>query len=459
MASVLEETPQGLVAVRPVSLSRPREVWWKQLRPSAARFAAVFLTVFVGLRLAEAGLLSLAAATTLAAIFVASRHLFQRVLPLPLGLNPSLPSLVVVVMALLILAPFGLWTGSSWGQLCFISALVLGTSGIECVLEPPAPRRRVLVVGASNGGGQLVRDLEKHPALPFDVIGVVDDARDADTGPAPRLGATAELATIVLESEPDLLVLADPAAQTTTLSQLLDVATAGFRVIPIHQFHEHAFGRVPVDHLTPAWFMSILHLYQRSYSRFAKRAFDLTIATFALPFLALFVPLLALLVRLTSAGPILFRQVRLGENGEPFEMIKFRTMVDGVETPGSAVWADEGDPRITRIGRLMRRMRLDELPQLWNVVRGDMSIVGPRPERPEFLALLEDEVPFWTRRHLVKPGLTGWAQVRHPYTGDVAGAAEKLSYDLYYLKHRSLRLDLAIVAMTAMIVAGGFGSR
>jgi lipopolysaccharide/colanic/teichoic acid biosynthesis glycosyltransferase len=237
------------------------------------------------------------------------------------------------------------------------------------------------------------------------------------------------------------------------------VAAVGFRVIPIHQFHEYAFGRVPVDLLSSAWFMSVLHLYQRTYSRLSKRAFDLVILTVALPVLALLVPLMALLVRLSSAGPVLFRQIRVGEHGEPFQMIKFRTMVDGAEAPGRAVWAGEGDPRITPIGRLMRRMRLDELPQLWNVLCGDMSIVGPRPERPEFLELLEDEVPFWSRRHLVKPGLTGWAQVRHPYTADVAGAAEKLSYDLYYLKHRSLRLDLAIVAMTAATVAGGFGSR
>jgi lipopolysaccharide/colanic/teichoic acid biosynthesis glycosyltransferase len=150
---------------------------------------------------------------------------------------------------------------------------------------------------------------------------------------------------------------------------------------------------------------------------------------------------------------LLFKQVRLGESGKTFEILKFRTMVDGAEEPGTAVWAAEMDPRITRVGHFLRKTRMDELPQLWNVLRGDMSVVGPRPERPEFVDVLEAEVPFWTRRHLVKPGITGWAQVRRGYTSDLEGTAEKLSYDLFYLKHRSVALDLAIVVKTLAIVA------
>src|SRR5437867_1964661 len=135
-----------------------------------------------------------------------------------------------------------------------------------------------------------------------------------------------------------------------------------------------------------------------------------------------------------SSTPVFFRQLRLGESGKVFEILKFRTMIDGAEQPGMAVWAKEDDPRVTRIGRVLRRTRVDELPQLWNVLRGEMSIVGPRPERPEFLELLRETVPFWTRRHLVKPGITGWAQVCHGYTADAMATADKLAYDLYYLK-------------------------
>jgi exopolysaccharide biosynthesis polyprenyl glycosylphosphotransferase len=459
MASVIEETAAGLRAAPPVSIAPPNRARWSWLRSVAVRFAVVFLVVYTGARWLNAGALpSLAAAVMLALCFLGTRRMFQRTLPLPLGLNPSFPSLGVTVLLLLAVARLALGAGGLGIPLFISAVLVFGITVLECVVEPPARRRRVLVVGASHRSEQLARDLERQSALPFDVIGIVDDCVVVDDGLSARRGID-ELAEIVVESRPDLIVLADDAEQETVLQELLDVAAVGFRVIPIHQFHEYAFGRVPVDLLSSAWFMSVLHLYQRTYSRLSKRAFDLVILTVALPVLALLVPLMALLVRLSSAGPVLFRQIRVGEHGEPFQMIKFRTMVDGAEAPGRAVWAGEGDPRITPIGRLMRRMRLDELPQLWNVLCGDMSIVGPRPERPEFLELLEDEVPFWSRRHLVKPGLTGWAQVRHPYTADVAGAAEKLSYDLYYLKHRSLRLDLAIVAMTALTVAGGFGSR
>jgi exopolysaccharide biosynthesis polyprenyl glycosylphosphotransferase len=205
--------------------------------------------------------------------------------------------------------------------------------------------------------------------------------------------------------------------------------------------------------------MGVLHLYQRPYSRIVKRTFDILAAGTALLLAAPLLLAVALIVRATSSGPILFRQLRLGEGGKLFQICKFRTMVENAEKDGVAVWAREDDPRVTTIGRALRRTRLDELPQLWNVLRGDMSVVGPRPERPEFIELLQETVPFWTRRHLVKPGITGWAQVRRGYTADAMGTAEKLSYDLYYLKYRSLVFDLAIATQTFRIVLSGFGSR
>jgi lipopolysaccharide/colanic/teichoic acid biosynthesis glycosyltransferase len=212
---------------------------------------------------------------------------------------------------------------------------------------------------------------------------------------------------------------------------------------------------VPLSHVTPAWFLGIIHLYRRPYSRITKRLFDLSIVAIIFVLTAPLWPVIALLVWSTSRGPILFRQVRLGEGGKPFAILKFRTMVDGAEEPGKPIWATKSDQRVTLIGRFLRRTRLDELPQLWNVLRGDMSVVGPRPERPEFLQLLEQGVPFWTRRNLVRPGITGWAQLRNGYTSDLNGASRKLSYDLYYLKHHSLMLDLAITVRTASAVVSG----
>ena len=160
-----------------------------------------------------------------------------------------------------------------------------------------------------------------------------------------------------------------------------------------------------------------------------------------------------------TPGPLLYKQTRSGEHGRPFTILKFRSMAAAAEEPGKAQWAGHDDPRIIAGGRLLRRTRLDELPQLWNVLRGDMTIVGPRPERPEFMTLLSHEVPFWSQRLVAQPGITGWAQIRAPYSFDELGAEEKLSYDLWYLRHRSLALDTVICVKTMATLLTGAGAR
>ena len=243
------------------------------------------------------------------------------------------------------------------------------------------------------------------------------------------------------------MILTDEHVSSWAVDPLLDLAPAGFRVVGVSHFIEHALGRVPLRHLTPTWFMSMLHLRQKPYTRVAKRAFDLAIASLGLLLALPLLPVLALLVRLTP-GPVIYRQTRVGEGGRHFTIFKFRTMRDDAENEGAPRYAQVDDSRVTRIGRLLRQTHLDELPQLWNVVRGEMSIVGPRPERPEFVDLLEHTVPFWTRRLLVKPGITGWAQLRCGYAYDASSAAEKLSYDLWYLRNRNVVVDLAICFKT-----------
>jgi lipopolysaccharide/colanic/teichoic acid biosynthesis glycosyltransferase len=202
----------------------------------------------------------------------------------------------------------------------------------------------------------------------------------------------------------------------------------------------------------------VLHLYQRPYGRLAKRLFDIVVAAVGL---LVTVPLMLVAVVIvgSSGGPLFYRQLRLGANGRPFWILKFRSMYVGAEQPGVARWAEANDPRIIRGGRFLRLTRIDELPQLWNVLNGDMSIVGPRPERPEFVEELEADVPFWDRRHLVKPGITGWAQIRSGYAADTLGTEEKLSYDLWYLRHRSLLLDFVICLKTVPRVVSGWGAR
>jgi exopolysaccharide biosynthesis polyprenyl glycosylphosphotransferase len=322
------------------------------------------------------------------------------------------------------------------------------------------PATRLLVVGASSSVLDLVHDIRAGRGGGYGVIGVVQDSEpDLDSfGGVPVLGRISDLHEVITASTPDIVVLAPGPNRPQTFMRLLDAAEAGFRVVELPQFYEHAYGRVPVEDLTRAWFMSVLHLYQRPYSQLTKRTVDLIGAGVLLVLTLPLFPLLALFVR-QSKGPMILRQLRLGEHGRLFTIYKFRTMRADAEPAGRAVWADADDPRVTRAGGVMRRLRLDELPQLWNVVRGDMSLVGPRPERPEFLAELNARVPYWTRRHLVKPGLTGWAQVRQGYTASAEATSEKLSYDLWYIRHRSLTVDVAILLRTFAVVLRGDGKR
>jgi exopolysaccharide biosynthesis polyprenyl glycosylphosphotransferase len=339
--------------------------------------------------------------------------------------------------------------------LTIAGGIAIGCFLYELVQRRVAPRRRVLLVGAGDGGAQLARELETHRELPFECVGIVDDGPGANGSAA--LGTVDDLPALIERECPDLIILAGVEDRGRVIQRIFDASMFRFRLVDVNHFYEDAFGSVPLHTVTPTWFMSLLHLHRRPYSRLSKRAFDLVVIAIAMVPVGLLVPFVALLVRRSGPGPIMFRQTRLGEGGRPFELYKFRTMVADAERQG-AVWASAADPRITPIGRFLRRTRLDELPQLWNVLRGDMSIVGPRPERPEFLEQLAREVPFWERRHLVKPGITGWAQLRCGYTDDSLGAATKLSHDLYYLKHRSLLLDMAIAAKTAAILVRGTGA-
>ena len=311
---------------------------------------------------------------------------------------------------------------------------------------------RVLVVGSPSVADSLVEEVQRT-RVPFEVVGIVADTFEPSSRGVPLLGAVADLPAIVEEGRPELIVLADTPGCDAAVERLLEIPRGRFRVVGLSSFYEWAFGRVPVPYLTPSWFLSLIHLRQRASARWSKRTFDIALSSIALLILAPLLVVAALLVA-TTRGPIVFRQIRIGERGRLFTIYKFRTMRADAEQAGGAVWASAGDPRATRIGSMLRRTHLDELPQLLNVLRGDMSIVGPRPERPEFVELLEAVVPSWRRRLLVKPGITGWAQVRSGYAADPESTAVKLSYDLWYLRHRNLVIDLAVCAKTFFIVLG-----
>ena len=316
----------------------------------------------------------------------------------------------------------------------------------DAVLERTV-RRRVLVIGAT-AAADIAQAAAADPRTPFEVI----DAQTTPESPMHSLAALDQLAVVVESQRPDVIVLSDDQFCSKALERLLDMTERRFRVAGLTTFYEYAFGRVPVRQMTPMWFLSLLHLRQRPERRPLKRVFEVVAATVGLLFVALLFPLLAVLIKACSPGPVIYRQLRIGAGGRLFTMYKFRTMRVDAERPGPAFAQGHIDPRCTKIGAILRRTHLDELPQLWNVLKGEMSIVGPRPERPEFVEMLEAEVPYWSRRLLAKPGLTGWAQVRCGYASDSATSADKLSYDFWYLRHGNLAVDVAVCFRTLLLM-------
>jgi exopolysaccharide biosynthesis polyprenyl glycosylphosphotransferase len=320
----------------------------------------------------------------------------------------------------------------------------------ETVVERTATRR-VLVVGAG-----AVADLEEAARragrVSFEIVAAQSQA-------SPDLLNPLDVAPIVEAQQPDLVVLADDQSSSAAIERLLDITDRRFRVVGLTSFYEYAFGCVPVSKMTPLWFMSLLHVRQRAPRRPSKRLFDVVVATLGLLVLALLFPLFALAIKCCSRGPAIYRQVRVGERGRRFTMYKLRTMCTSAEAGTGAVFAQAGDPRCTRIGAFLRKTHLDELPQLWNVLKGEMSIVGPRPERPEHIAMLEQHVPYWSRRLMLKPGLTGWAQVQSGYADDFASAADKLSHDFWYMRHGNLAIDVAVCLQTVRLALEALNPR
>lgn len=312
-------------------------------------------------------------------------------------------------------------------------------------------RMRIAVIGSQRSATDLARELSLAGIPTYEVVGriaVTGGPTEAQPEEVSTLGALDRLAEAIERNDIDLLVMTSEAPRFAVFEELsTNCLHLPVRLWELSSFYEDVFGHVPVAEINAAWFQYIMHPKYRSVAPASKRAVDvvgaLLIGLVALPVIALF----ALAIRRESGGSIFFKQTRIGEGGRPLVIYKLRTMRE--TGSGAAEWAPDAEHRVTRVGRLLRSMHLDELPQLLNVLRGDMSLVGPRPEQPEFVNRLEEVLPFYQRRHLLKPGLTGWAQVRCGYAGSDVGSAWKLSHDLYYLKHRSMAFDLAILGETA----------
>jgi exopolysaccharide biosynthesis polyprenyl glycosylphosphotransferase len=310
----------------------------------------------------------------------------------------------------------------------------------------------VLIVGGGERARAIAKALKQVSPVSYHVTGFVDDdpaMRGQVLDGMPMLGRTGDLPWLVTHLEIQEIVVATERYVETDLFQLLvDCHGLGARVSYMPDLYDKLSRRIPIQHIDPAWALNVLERLPSRLSLSFKRLVDLALAGVGLLVFAPLLPLVALAIRLDSPGPVFYRQIRSGRAGRPFAILKFRTMSTDAEKDGRARWATEDDPRITRVGRFLRKTRLDELPQLHNVLRGEMSIVGPRPERPEFIEQLEQDIPFYRTRLMVKPGLTGWAQIHYRYGNSVEDALIKLQYDFYYLRYWSLLLDLYIIFRT-----------
>lgn len=320
--------------------------------------------------------------------------------------------------------------------------------------------RRALLVGAGKSGRSLLELLNGNHPAPFKVIGVIDDDPQMEgqlVAGAPVLGDNRALLDMAeREAVSEVIVAIKGEMQGDMFQSLLDAQERGLEIMRMPVAYEELLGRVPIAHLEADWLLRSFVDEIRVSGLYVvlKRVVDLVGSIAGLLAFAVLSPFIALAVLIGSGRPIFFRQARLGQGGRVFQVFKIRTMSHDAEADGEAHWAEDRDPRTTTVGRVLRRTHLDEFPQFLNVFRGEMSLVGPRPERPELVERLQQEIPFYRARLLVKPGVTGWAQVNYGKGASVQGSAEKLEYDLYYIKHRGLLLDLWIVLRTIGRVFG-----
>lgn len=355
---------------------------------------------------------------------------FPRLLP---GNDSALVGLIILTFLL-----FGWRTAYAW------------------LVQQPFLRERVYVLGTGERAQRLVHGLRRHAEMGVEVIGWTGTLEGAVT----RESVASHLLGLAKGNGVHRVIVAMPDRRNTLpVEELLDLRLAGVKVEEATSWLEKISGRIEVEQLNPSWLIFADGFrFSRGFSAL-RRALS-TIAAFVGLVISLpLMPFVMLAIRIDTKGPIFYRQARVGIGRSNFHCYKFRTMFEDAEADTGATWAWDDDPRITRVGKFLRVSRLDEIPQLWCVLKGDMAFVGPRPERPEFVEWLSKEIPFYGVRHVVRPGITGWAQVQYKYGNTLEDAREKLQYDLFYIKNASLGLDLLIMFQTIKIVLLGRGAQ
>lgn len=436
------------------------------LAEGALFFGAVLLAVFI--QLSPYGFqvgTVLEAAAVFAVLMTALNTafgLYRREIPPTFARNVghTLLALLVglpIVYAVLALLPNG---GSVRGVLGYallyaFAGVVLMRQAVQAISGLGVGAKRVLILGTGAEAVTVENSLKtlRHPRIEvvgfYQTSGAQPPKVDADR----LIPRSISLTEVVerLDIREVIVAVREQRGGVLPLRELLDCRVRGIPVTDLSAFYEKVRGEVPIETLKASWLIYGSGFEQGNVRTLIKRVFDLAASSVLLVLTLPLMILTALAIRLESPGPIIYRQVRTGRAGRPFTVLKFRSMRVDAEKDG-AQWAKPGDARVTRVGRVIRKLRIDELPQIINVLRGEMSFVGPRPERPEFVAKLKEQIPFYDLRHSVKPGLTGWAQVRYSYGASVEDARTKLQFDLYYVKNHSLFLDILILFETVRVI-------
>jgi len=343
-----------------------------------------------------------------------------------------------------------------------VAALVLRRAYLAHSAATASGRTRILIFGVGTAALAVAETLRKRDPNAH-IVGFVPGPNEGEPAvpAADILSMRGTLPELVYELGVDEIVVAltERRAGSMPLRQLLDCKVSGIKVYDLATHFEKTLGQIRLDYLNASWLIFGDGFNQGAWRTAVKRVFDIFSATMLILASAPVMLLAAIFIKLESAGPALYHQQRVGLNGRCFSITKFRSMRTDAEKDGKPRWAAANDDRVTRVGHIIRRLRIDELPQLFNVLRGDMSLVGPRPERPYFVEQLTQDIPFYALRHSVKPGVTGWAQVRYAYGATVEDSQEKLQYDLYYVKNHALFLDLVVLIETVGVVLTGRGAR
>lgn len=328
------------------------------------------------------------------------------------------------------------------------------------LVQRPNFLRNVLVVGMNDEARELIKEIVKKPQLGYRITTIMHDGYrdDGEFAGVKICGSDIDIKkTLREQAVSTVLTVMDPHTNPALVQRLYETLSMKLQFFDLPSFYEKLTGKIPVTNIGYVWFLQNLAESEKGIYETLKRTVDIFVSLVGILLSLPFWPLVAAGIKMSSQGPVFFRQTRVGHLGRPFSAIKFRSMVVTAEKDGQPKWAERHDPRVTKFGRFLRSARIDEIPQLFNVLKGEMSLIGPRPERPEFVKNLQQIIPFYNERHLIKPGLTGWAQINFQYGASPGDALKKLQYDLFYIKNRSIPLDLGILLKTVNIMVSGKG--